>query len=174
MTMYLIYDALETDRIALDDTVTVSEFAAGMGGSQIFLEPTERQTVRDLLKAVVIASANDAAVALAEYISGSEESFVSLMNQTAADMGLENTHFRNACGLDADGHYMSARDIAVLTMELVNKHPSVFEYSTIWMDTITHGTFRCDHKKHYIAITHQTLKYHSLRRYQNIVKAPGC
>ncbi|MCL2704210.1 MAG: D-alanyl-D-alanine carboxypeptidase [Defluviitaleaceae bacterium] len=142
MTMYIIYEALEQGRISLEDIVTVSEHASKMGGSQIFLEPAERQTVRDLLKSVVIASANDASVALAEFISGSEESFVDLMNRTAADMGLKDTQFRNSCGLDADGHYMSARDIAVLTMELINKYPQVFEYSTIWMDSIVHKTAR--------------------------------
>ena len=142
MTMYLIYEALDQGRINLEDMVTVSERAASMGGSQIFLEPMEQQTVRDLLKAVVIASANDASVALAEFISGSEESFVDMMNKKAAELSLTNTQFKNSCGLDADGHYMSARDIAVLTMELINKHPNVFEYSTIWMDTIIHRTAR--------------------------------
>lgn len=142
MTMYLVYEALDQGRISLEDVVTVSEYAASMGGSQIFLEPMEKQTVRDLLKAVVIASANDASVALAEFISGSEESFVDLMNRTAADMGLTNSNFRNTCGLDASDHYMSARDIAVLSMNLINRHPEVFEYSTIWMDTIIHRTAR--------------------------------
>ncbi|MDR1704813.1 MAG: D-alanyl-D-alanine carboxypeptidase [Clostridiales bacterium] len=142
MTMYLIYQALEQGRIKLDDVVTVSDHAARMGGSQIYLEPMEKQSVRDLLKAVVIASANDAAVALAEFIGGSEESFVDMMNQTAKDLELTNSQFKNACGLDSDGHYMSARDIAVLTKELINRHPEVFDYTGVWMDSITHHTAR--------------------------------
>ncbi|MCL2406891.1 MAG: D-alanyl-D-alanine carboxypeptidase [Defluviitaleaceae bacterium] len=140
MTMFLVYEALLDGRISYDDVVTVSAAAASMGGSQIFLEPMEKQSVRDLLKSVVIASANDAAVALAEFISGSEDAFVGLMNKTAADMGLKDTAFKNSCGLDADGHYMSARDIAVLTSVFIEKHPQVVEFSTIWMDSITHRT----------------------------------
>lgn len=142
MTILLIYEAIAENRIGWDDVVTVSEHAAGMGGSQIFLEPMERQTVRDLVKAVVIASANDAAVAMAEFISGSEESFVDLMNRKAAELGMKDTQFKNACGLDADGHFMSANDIAILTRELIGKFPEVFEYSTTWMDSITHKTAR--------------------------------
>lgn len=142
MTIYLIYEAIADGRISLDDVVSVSAHAAKMGGSQIFLEPMEKQTVRDLLKAVVIASANDGAVALAEHICGNEETFVALMNKTAGELGLTATKFQNACGLDADGHYMSARDIAVLTRVLINKYPQVFDYSKTWMDTIIHTTAR--------------------------------
>jgi D-alanyl-D-alanine carboxypeptidase (penicillin-binding protein 5/6) len=142
MTILLVYDALGDGRIRWDDVAAVSPHAASMGGSQIFLEAGERQTVRDLLKSVVIASANDAAVALAEFISGSEESFVDLMNRRARDLGMKNTQFKNACGLDADGHFSSARDIAVMSRELSLKYPNVHEYAKIWMDTITHKTAR--------------------------------
>ena len=142
MTMLLIYEALEQNRIAWDDVVTVSEYAAGMGGSQIYLEVGEQQTVRDLVKSVVIASANDGAVALAEFISGSEESFVDLMNKKARALGMENTSFKNSCGLDAEGHFTTARDIAIMSRELILKYPHVEEYATTWMDTIIHKTAR--------------------------------
>ena len=142
MTMLLIYEALAQKRISWDDVVTTSEHAASMGGSQVYLEPGEQQTVRDLVKAVVIASANDGAVALAEFISGSEESFVDLMNKKAAALGMADTSFRNACGLDADGHFTTAKDIAIMSRELITKYPEVREYATTWMDTITHKTHR--------------------------------
>ena len=142
MTMLLIYEALAQNRISWDDIVTTSEHAASMGGSQIYLEPGEQQSVRDLVKAVVIASANDAAVALAEFISGSEESFVDLMNKKARALGMENTSFRNACGLDAEGHFTTAEDIAKMSRELITKYPEVQEFATIWMDTIVHKTHR--------------------------------
>lgn len=142
MTIFLIYEALAQERIKWDDVVTVSDHAASMGGSQIFLEPNEKQTVRDLTKSIVIASANDAAVAMAEFVSGSEESFVDLMNRRAADLGLRNTHFKNACGLDADGHFSSAKDIAIMSRELVSRYPQVHEFSTIWQDKIIHKTAR--------------------------------
>jgi len=142
MTMLLIYEAIAQKRISWDDIVTTSEHAASMGGSQVYLEPGEQQTVRDLVKAVVIASANDGAVALAEYISGSEESFVDLMNKKAATLGMADTSFRNACGLDAEGHFTTAKDIAIMSRELITKYPEVREYATTWMDTITHKTHR--------------------------------
>ncbi|MDR1210499.1 MAG: D-alanyl-D-alanine carboxypeptidase [Clostridiales bacterium] len=142
MTILLIYDAISDGRIGWDDVVTVSDHAASMGGSQIFLEPNERQTVRDLTKSVVIASANDAAVAMAEFVAGSEESFVSMMNKRAGELGMKNSSFRNACGLDADGHFSSARDVAVMSRELVNLHPEVRKLSSIWQDQITHKTAR--------------------------------
>jgi len=142
MTMLLIYEALEQNRIAWDDTVSVSEYAASMGGSQIYLEPGEQQSVRDLVKSVVIASANDGAVALAEYISGSEESFVDLMNKKARALGMDNTSFKNACGLDAENHFTTARDIAIMSRELITKYPYVEELATTWMDTIVHKTNR--------------------------------
>jgi D-alanyl-D-alanine carboxypeptidase (penicillin-binding protein 5/6) len=109
MTILLIYEAFADGKFGWDDVVTTSEYAAGMGGSQIFLEPFEKQTARDLTKSIVIASANDASVAMAEFISGSEEAFVGLMNKKAADLGATNTNFVNSCGLDAPGHYTSVR-----------------------------------------------------------------
>ncbi len=142
MTMLLIYEAIDAGKINWDDKVSVSSHAASMGGSQIFLEETEQQTVLDLTKAIVIASANDAAVAMAEFIAGSEESFVEMMNKRAASLGMADTHFVNCCGLDVDNHYSSANDIAIMSRELIIKHPKIFELSTIWMDTITHKTAR--------------------------------
>ena len=142
MTILLIYEAAAQGRISMDDVVTVSTHAADMGGSQVFLEPAEKQTVRDLTKSIVIASANDAAVAMAEFIAGSEESFVDMMNQKAQALGMTDTSFRNACGLDADGHFTSARDIAVMSRELWIKYPEAFAYTTTWQDTITHTTAR--------------------------------
>jgi len=142
MTMLLIYDALENGAIKWEDTVTISEHAASMGGSQIFLEPFEQQTVEALVKSIVIASANDAAIAMAEFTSGSEEIFVDLMNKRAVELGCNNTQFKNACGLDEDGHYTSARDMALIAQEMIKKHPEVFEFTKIWQETITHKTKR--------------------------------
>ena len=142
MTILLIYDAIEQGKLNMDDIVTVSEHAATMGGSQVFLEPMEKQSVRDLTKSIVIASANDAAVAMAEFIGGSEESFVDMMNKKALELGMADTSFQNACGLDADGHFTSAHDIALMSRELWVKHPAAFEYTTTWMDTIKHSTAR--------------------------------
>jgi len=144
MTILLIYDAIAEGKIGMDDIVTVSEHAATMGGSQVFLEPMEKQSVRDLTKSIVIASANDAAVAMAEFLGGSEDGFVAMMNQKAQALGMANTSFQNACGLDADGHFTSAHDIALMSRELWIKHPEAFEYTTTWMDTITHSTARGD------------------------------
>ncbi len=142
MTMLLIYEALDDDKIKWDDMVTVSTHAASMGGSQVYLEVMEQQTVRDLTKSVVVASANDAAVAMAEYIAGSEDGFVTMMNNKAKSLGMNDTHFVNACGLDADGHYTSAYDIAIMSRELVTKYPQIHEFSKIWMDKIVHKTAR--------------------------------
>lgn len=142
MTMLLIFDALEEGKITLQDEVVTSEHAASMGGSQVFLEAGEKQTVDTLLKCISVASGNDACVCMAEYISGSEEAFVKQMNQRAADLGMVHTHFVNCNGLDADGHETSARDIALMSRELVSKHPQIFDYCTIWMENITHNTTR--------------------------------
>jgi len=142
MTMLLIYEALADERIAWDQLVTVSAHAASMGGSQIFLEQDEQQTVRDLVKSIVIASANDAAVAMAEFVAGSEEAFVQQMNKKAEELGMKDTHFKNSCGLDAEGHLTSAFDIALMSRELITKYPDVFEYAKIRLDTITHKTKR--------------------------------
>ncbi len=140
MTMLLAFEALESGQLALDSVITVSEHAAGMGGSQVYLEPNEQQTVEDILKCMIVSSANDAAVAMGETIAGSEEAFVKMMNEKAKELGMEQTHFENACGLEAEGHVMSAKDIAILSRELVLKHPEVLDYTTIWMDTIIHKT----------------------------------
>ena len=140
MTMLLIFDALAEESISLDDGVTVSEYAASMGGSQVFLEPGETQTVETMLKCIAVASANDACVAMAEYICGNEEQFVNRMNERAAGLGMENTHFVNCNGLDAEGHVTSARDIALMSRELITKYPQVHDYSMIWMENITHTT----------------------------------
>ena len=142
MTMLLVYEAVSAGKISWDDTVTISAHAANMGGSQIFLEEGQTQNVADLTKSVVIASANDAAVALAEHISGSEESFVTLMNQRAKELGMENTNFVNSCGLDADGHLTTAYDIALMSGHLITNFPDITETALIWMDTITHTTRR--------------------------------
>ncbi len=140
MTMLLIFEALEENKIKLEDAVTVSEKAASMGGSQVFLEPYEQQTVDTMLKCIAVASANDACVAMAEYISGSEEAFVNKMNERAKALGMKNTAFKNCNGLDEDGHMISAYDVALMSRELLIKHPQVHNYCTIWMDTIIHQT----------------------------------
>lgn len=147
MTLLLIFDALEEGKIHLDDTVSVSENAAKMGGSQVFLEPGETQTVDTMIKCISVASANDAAVAMAEYISGSAEEFVKAMNKRAKKLGMKHTHFKNCNGLDdsiESGHYTSAYDVALMSRELMIKHPEIKNYSTIWMDTITHSTKKGD------------------------------
>ncbi|MGL4362670.1 MAG: D-alanyl-D-alanine carboxypeptidase family protein [Cellulosilyticaceae bacterium] len=140
MTILLAYEAIDAGKIQWDDMVTVSEHAASMGGSQIFMEAGEKQTVRDLVKAISIASANDAAVAMAEYIGGSEAQFVDLMNKRAKELGMENTVFKNACGLHIDGHVSTAEDIAIMSRELITKYPEISKTATTWMDTITHRT----------------------------------
>ena len=140
MTLLLIFDALDSGQIQLDDKVTTSEYAASMGGSQIFLEAGETQTVDTLIKCISVASANDACVAMAEYICGNEEEFVARMNQRAKDLGMENTHFINCNGLDVDGHLTTARDIAVMSRELITEYPEIYDYCTIWMENITHTT----------------------------------
>lgn len=140
MTILLIYDALSAGKIHKEDVVTTSEYAASMGGSQVFLEAGEEQTVDTLLKCIVVSSANDACVAMAEHISGTEEAFVQQMNERAKGLGMENTVFKNCNGLDTDGHVTTARDIALMSRELITKYPDVYEYTKIWMDTIVHKT----------------------------------
>lgn len=147
MTLLLIFDAIDQKKISLEDSVSVSEYAAKMGGSQVYLEPGETQTVHDMIKCISIASANDAATAMAEFIGGSEAAFVKMMNQKAEELGMKHTHFKNCNGLDdtiASGHFSSAYDVALMSRELVTKHPEISEYSTIWMDEITHKTKRGD------------------------------
>ncbi len=142
MTLLLIFDSLKENAISLTDEVTVSEHAASMGGSQVFLEPGEVQTVETMIKCIAISSANDACVAMAEYICSSESAFVDRMNDRAFSLGMTGTHFVNCCGLDADGHLTTARDVAIMSKELITRHPEIHNYTTIWMDTITHVTRR--------------------------------
>ncbi len=140
MTLLLIYEAQENGQFGWEDSVQVSEHAASMGGSQVFLEPGEMQTAADLTKCIAIASANDAAVAMAEFVAGSEEAFVERMNEKAKEWGMQDTHFENACGLDTDGHETSAYDIALMSRELMQRFPQIRDYTTTWQDTITHKT----------------------------------
>lgn len=141
MTTLLIFEALEAGRIRLSDEVTTSAHAKSMGGSQVFLEEGEKQTVDTLLKCILVSSGNDAAVAMAEHIAGSEGEFVRQMNEKAAALGMKDTHFEDCCGLtDSDGHYTTAYDIALMSRELVTRFPQVYDYTSIWMETITHVT----------------------------------
>lgn len=141
MTLILIFDALEKGTLKLEDTVTTSAYAKSMGGSQVFLEEGEIQTVETMIKCIVIASGNDASVAMAEHICGSEQEFVRHMNERAAGLGMTNTHFEDCCGLtDSANHYTTAEDIAIMSRELITKYPKILEYSSIWMENITHVT----------------------------------
>lgn len=143
MTLTLIFEALDNGKLTLETPVSVSEYAASMGGSQVFLEPNETQTVDTMIKCISIASANDAAVAMAEKIAGSEEAFVKKMNEKAVALGMKHTQFKNCTGLDDNiesGHFSSAYDVALMSRELITKHPEISNYSTIWMDTIIHKT----------------------------------
>ncbi len=140
MTLLLILEAIEDGKIALSDMVSVSEHASSMGGSQVYLEPFEQQTVETMIKCIAVASANDACVAMAEHISGSEGDFVRRMNERAAELGMTNTHFVNCCGLDDDEHLTTARDVALMSRELLLNHPQIHEYCTIWMENIIHTT----------------------------------
>ncbi|MDF2878964.1 MAG: Serine-type D-Ala-D-Ala carboxypeptidase [Clostridia bacterium] len=142
MTLLLINDAIASGKITWEDKVAISEHAAHMGGSQVFMEPGEEQTVRDLVKCICIASANDAAVAMGEYIAGSEEQFVEMMNRRAQELGMQHTVFKNACGLHAEGHVSTAYDISLMSRELMLKYPEMSKVLTIWMDTIIHKTRR--------------------------------
>ena len=144
MTLLLIFEELDKGKIKMSDTVTVSEYAASMGGSQVYLESGETQTVEDMIKCITIASANDACVAMSEYIAGTEEEFVKRMNQRSKELGMEHTKFMNCCGLDdtlTEGqHYSTAYDIALMSRELIVKHKEIQKYTTTWMDEITHVT----------------------------------
>ena len=143
MTLLLVMEAVDDGRLGWEDMVQTSEHAASMGGSQVFLKPGEEMPVWEMVKCVVVSSANDAAVALAEKVAGSEEAFVERMNERAAELGMTNTVFKNTNGLDdtVEGHVTTARDIAVMSRELITKHPKILEYSSIWMDTIRNGAF---------------------------------
>lgn len=139
MTLLLTFQALEEGKIHLDDVVPVSEHAYSMGGSQIWLEPGEQMTLNDMLKAICVSSANDAAVAVAEFVGGSEPAFVQMMNERAAELGMTSTHFENACGLDQEGHLSSARDVAIMSREMLLHHTEVRDYCSIWTDTLRDG-----------------------------------
>ena len=136
MSILLIMEALNSGRISLTDTVPCSENAASMGGSQIWLDTRETLTVDEMLKAICVASANDCVVAMAEYIAGSEEAFVQMMNDKAKALGMNDTTFKNCHGLDEDGHLTSSYDIALMSRELLNNHPSITNYTTIWTETL--------------------------------------
>lgn len=141
MTLILIFDALDSGKIKMTDEVVTSAHAKSMGGSQVFLEEGETQSVETMIKCIVIASGNDASVAMAEYIAGTEEEFVKMMNERAAGLGMANTHFEDCCGLtESPTHLTTARDIALMSRELINKYPQIHNYSTIWMENITHVT----------------------------------
>lgn len=145
MTMLLIMEAVDSGKIRMDDMVTASEAAAAKGGSQIYLKVGESMPVSDMLKSIAVSSANDCACAMAEHLAGSESAFVSLMNQRAAELGMEDTHFVNCTGLDdgeeAKEHRTSAHDIALMSRELLGKHPDIRKFTTIWMDTVRNGAF---------------------------------
>ena len=139
MTLLLVMESIDSGQLQWEDTVTGSAHAASMGGSQIWLKEGEALSVADMVKAVCVVSANDCAVALAEHLSGSEEAFVERMNARAQELGMEDTHFVNACGLPAEGHVTSAYDIALMSRELVLHHPDIRQYTTLWMDTLRDG-----------------------------------
>lgn len=136
MTILLIMEALDSGTISLDDNVSCSEESAKMGGSQIWLDTTETLTVNEMLKAICVVSANDASVAMAEHIAGSQELFVERMNKRAKELGMNDTCFKNCHGLDEDGHVTSSFDIALMSRELMVNHPSITNYTTIWMDSL--------------------------------------
>lgn len=141
MTLLLAFEALEKGSIHLEDEVITSSYAKSMGGSQVFLEEGEVQTVDTLLKCIAVASGNDASVCMAEHIGGTEGEFVNLMNKKAEELGMKNTHFVDCCGLsNSDEHYTTARDVAIMSRTLITKYPQVFQYTTIWMEDITHVT----------------------------------
>lgn len=141
MTLLLTFEALEKGRIKLEDEVITSAYAKSMGGSQVFLEEGEKQTVDTMIKCIAVASGNDASVAMAEYIAGSEEVFVQMMNEKAAELGMSNTHFLDCCGLSSDAeHHTTARDVAIMSKELITKYPEIYNYTKIWMEDITHVT----------------------------------
>ena len=139
MTILLIMEALDSGKITLEDKVPCSENASAMGGSQIWLDVREELTVHEMLKAICVVSANDCTVAMAEYLAGSEEAFVEQMNQKAKELGMNDTVFKNCHGIDEDGHVTSAYDISLMSRELLNNHPNITNYTTIWMDTLRDG-----------------------------------
>ena len=141
MTLLLIFEELESGKIGLQDLVTTSAYAKSMGGSQVYLEEGENQSVDTLIKCIAVASGNDASVTMAEYISGTEKDFVDRMNEKAKELGMNNTNFVDCCGLtDSDNHYTCAYDVATMSRELISKYPQIYDYSMIWMEDITHTT----------------------------------
>lgn len=141
MTLLLTFEAIDSGKASLSDQVIVSEYASSMGGSQVYLAQNETQTLETMIKCITVASGNDASVAVAEHIAGSEEAFVAMMNQKAAELGMVDTHFEDCSGLtDSDNHYSTAKDVAIMSRELTTKHPDVFNYTKIWMEDITHVT----------------------------------
>lgn len=143
MTLILIFDEIANQTLHFEDEVTTSAYAKSMGGSQVYLEEGEKQSVETMIKCIVIASGNDASVAMAEHICGSEAEFVKRMNARAKSLGMEHTNFEDCCGLtDSDNHYTTAYDVALMSRELVTKYPKILEYSSVWMDTIVHHTNR--------------------------------
>ncbi len=153
MTMLLIMERIDSGQMTLEDVVTASENANSYGGSTMFLETGEQLSVHEMLKGIAVASANDGCVAMAEHIAGSEEAFAELMNKRAAELGMQNTHFLNASGLDADGHYSSARDVAIMSRELI-KHKTIFDYTKIWTDSMRDGKFE-------LANTNRLIRYYN-------------
>ena len=139
MSILLIMEALDSGRITLEDKVPCSETASSMGGSQIWLDTTETLSVHEMLKAICVVSANDCTVAMAEYLAGSQEAFVSQMNARAKELGMNDTTFKNCHGIDEDGHFTSPYDIAIMSRELITKHPNITNYTTIWMDSLRDG-----------------------------------
>ena len=141
MTLLLVMEQIDAGVLSYDDMVTCSKKASEMGGSQIWFKEGEQITIDDALKAICVVSANDVTVAMAELIGGSEENFVNMMNAKAKELGMENTHFMNSHGIDEEGHYTSAKDIAIMSRELITKHPNILNYTSIWMDTLRNGEF---------------------------------
>ena len=142
MTLLLVMEAIDSGVLGWEDTVTASAYATSMGGSQIWLKEHEQMSVRDMVKAVAVASANDCSVALAEHLAGTEEAFVQRMNERAQELGMERTHFVNCTGLPAEGHLTCALDIAIMSRELILNHPKIREFTTIWMDSLRDGAFQ--------------------------------
>ncbi len=158
MTLLLTFEALEKGRIKLEDEITTSAYAKSMGGSQVFLDEGEIQTVDTLIKCITVASGNDASVAMAEYVAGSETEFVNMMNEKAASLGMNNTHFLDCCGLSSDSaHHTTARDVAIMSRELITRYPQIYNYTKIWMEDITHVT-RQGSKPFTLSSTNKLLK----------------
>lgn len=158
MTLLLIFEHLNTGRVRLDSEVMTSEYAKSMGGSQVFLEEGEIQSLETIIKCIAVASGNDASVAAAEFIAGSETEFVKLMNEKAKELGMNDTHFEDCCGLsDSDNHYTTAKDVAIMSRELITKYPEVLNYTKIWMEDITHKTSQ-GNSKFTLSSTNKLLK----------------